>query len=111
MTSAIQIVTTTANRSDADRIAAALVAQRLAACVQVDGPIVSCYRWQGAIETAEEWRCTIKTTRELYEQVEQAIRGLHPYQVPEILALPVIAGSQSYLDWLVQEVQPQRADA
>ncbi len=104
MPSAIQVVTTTATQSDAEKIAAALVRQRLAACVQVSGPVRSCYRWQGAIETAEEWQCTIKTTQEAYEHVEQAIRQLHPYEVPEILATPIMTGSQSYLDWLTQQV-------
>ena len=104
MAAAIQIVTTTATRADAEKIATALVECRLAACVQVSGPLRSCYRWQGAIETAEEWQCTIKTTPEAYPHVEQAIRQLHPYEVPEILATPFVAGSQSYLDWLVQQV-------
>ena len=104
MPAAIQVVTTTANKPDAEKIATALVQQRLAACVQVDGPLLSCYRWQGAIETAEEWRCTIKTTPEAYAQVEQAIRQLHPYEVPEILATPIVAGSPAYLDWLREQV-------
>jgi periplasmic divalent cation tolerance protein len=105
MCAVIQVVTTTASQADAEKIAAALVERRLAACVQVSGPLTSCYRWEGAVETAEEWRCTIKTTAELYVRVEQAIRELHPYQVPEILATPVIAGSQRYMDWLAQQVQ------
>ena len=105
MIAVIQIVTTTATQADADKIAAALVEQRLAACVQISGPIRSCYRWQGVVETAEEWRCTIKTAAGLYEQVEQAIRVLHPYQVPEILATPVVAGSHSYLEWLAEQVE------
>jgi periplasmic divalent cation tolerance protein len=104
MSEAIQISTTTATREDAERIAAALVEQRLAACVQVGGPITSCYRWRDAIETAQEWRCTIKTTRAVYEQVERAIRQLHPYDEPEIIAVPIVAGSAGYLRWLEQQV-------
>lgn len=104
MPSAVQVVTTTASQADAERIASALVQQRLAACVQVSGPVRSCYRWQDVIETAEEWQCSIKTTQEAYGCVEQAIRQLHPYEVPEILALPIVAASQSYLDWLTQQV-------
>jgi len=96
----IQVVTTTAERKDADRIALALVEERLAACVQVTGPIQSTYRWRGAIESAQEWQCWAKTRRDLYERVEQAIRRLHPYEVPEILAIPILAGSASYLAWL-----------
>lgn len=104
MSEAIQVTTTTATKEDAQRIAAALVERRLAACVQVGGPITSCYRWQGAIETAEEWLCTIKTTRAAYEQVERAIRQLHPYDEPEIIAVPIVAGSAGYLQWLDRQV-------
>jgi periplasmic divalent cation tolerance protein len=101
----IQVITTTASREDAQRIAEALVAERLAACVQVLGPIASTYRWQGAIETAQEWLCLAKSRGELYEKIEEAIRRLHPYEVPEILALPVVAGSAAYFAWLDGEVQ------
>ena len=70
---------------------------------QVTGPITSTYRWQGKIETAEEWQCWAKSRRDLYPQIEQAIRRLHPYQVPEILAMPILAGSADYLAWLEAE--------
>jgi periplasmic divalent cation tolerance protein len=103
MSDYIQIVTTTEHQEDAERIARALVEQRLAACVQVAGPITSIYRWHGQIETAREWQCWAKTRRELYDEIEQAIRRLHPYEVPEILAMPVLAGSADYLGWLEQE--------
>jgi len=101
----IQVVTTTASREDAERIARVLVEERLAACVQVIGPISSMYRWQGAIETSQEWLCLAKSRRELYDAIEKAIRRAHPYQVPEILAVPVVAGSADYLAWLDQEVR------
>jgi len=101
----IQVVTTTASREDAERIAQALVAERLAACVQVLGPIASTYRWQGTIETAQEWLCLVKSRGELYGKIEDAIRRLHPYEVPEILALPVVAGSGAYLAWLDGELK------
>ena len=105
MREAIQVTTTTATKADAERIAAALVERRLAACAQAGGPITSCYRWQGKVETAEEWLCTVKTTREAYDQVEQAIRQLHTYEEPEIIAVPVVAGSAGYLAWLEQQVE------
>jgi len=104
MSEAIQVSTTTATKEDAQKIAAALVERRLAACVQVGGPITSVYRWQGIIETSDEWLCTIKTTRAAYEQVEAAIRQLHPYDEPEIIAVPIVAGSAGYLKWLDQQV-------
>ncbi len=103
---AIQIATTTSSQADAEKIAAALVERRLAACVQISGPIISTYRWQGKVEKAEEWLCTIKTRRDVYEQVEAAIRELHCYDEPEILAVPVAAGSEGYLKWLDAEVEP-----
>jgi periplasmic divalent cation tolerance protein len=105
MSEYFQVVTTTEHREDAERIARALVEQRLAACVQVSGPITSVYRWQEKIETAQEWQCWAKSRRDLYDQVEQAIRGLHPYEVPEILAMPILAGSADYLAWLDGEVK------
>jgi periplasmic divalent cation tolerance protein len=101
----IQVVTTTEHREDAERIARALVEERLAACVQIVGPIGSTYRWHDAIENAQEWQCWAKSRRDLYDEIERAIRRLHPYEVPEILAVPVAAGSTSYLAWLEGEVK------
>ena len=101
----IQVVTTTEHRSDAESIARALVEERLAACVQVVGPISSTYRWRGDIQTAQEWQCWAKSRRDLYPEIERAIQRLHPYEVPEILAVLVLAGSPSYLAWLDGEVR------
>jgi periplasmic divalent cation tolerance protein len=103
MSEAIQVVTTVASQDEAQKIAAALVDSRLAACVQVIGPIASTYRWQGKLETSQEWLCAIKTRRAHYSEVEAAIRAMHSYQVPEILAFEVIEGSRDYLDWLASE--------
>lgn len=103
MSDYIQVVTTTDKEADAQRIARSLVETRLAACVQVFGPVLSTYRWQGAIETNREWQCWAKTRRDLFERIEQAIRQIHPYEVPEILAVPILAGSESYLAWLDAE--------
>jgi periplasmic divalent cation tolerance protein len=105
MTDYIQVVTTTARREDADAIARALVAERLAACVQVSGPITSTYRWKGAVETSQEWQCCAKSRRELYGEIEQAIRRLHPYEEPEILATPIVEGSPGYVRWIDEEVK------
>jgi len=99
----IEVLTTTATREDAERIARTLVEERLAACVQVTGPIASTYRWQGRIETAQEWQCRAKSRRDLYDRIEAAIRRLHPYDVPEILATPVLAGGADYLAWIAAE--------
>ncbi len=103
MSDFIQVVTTLSAKADAEQLARALIERRLAACVQVSGPVVSCYRWSGRIETAEEWRCTIKTRKALYGELEKSICELHPYETPEILATDVVAGSESYLRWIVEE--------
>ena len=103
---AIQITTTVADRADAERISASLVSKHLAACVQVSGPIESTFRWKGQIEVTQEWICTIKTRRDLYLTVEKAIRELHSYEQPEIIAVPIVAGSESYLAWLADAVKP-----
>lgn len=104
MSDVIQVVTTTGSRSEAERIARELVQQRLAACVQIDGPMTSVYRWQGAIETAEEWRLTVKSLGTLFPRLEAAIRALHSYETPEILATQVVGVSEAYRDWLTAEV-------
>jgi len=106
----LQVVSTTDQREIAERIATALVEDRLAACVQICGPITSIYRWQEKIERAEEWLVVAKTHRELFARVESAIRAHHNYEVPEILATPVVAGHADYLQWLRGElarVEPQ----
>ena len=107
MTDFIQVVTTADKRELAEQIASHLVELRLAACVQVLGPMTSTYRWQGNIERAEEWLCLAKTRRDLYPQVEAAIREVHTYEVPEVLAVPIIAGSMPYLEWMEKELLAQ----
>jgi periplasmic divalent cation tolerance protein len=72
----------------------------LAACVQIVGPITSVYRWQGKIESTQEWQCMAKSQQGLFHRIEEAIKRLHPYHVPEIIALPVLAGNADYLAWL-----------
>jgi len=104
MAGTTQVITTTATKSDAQAIATAVVGKRLAACAQVIGPITSIYWWQGKIETAEEWLCVMKSRQGLYEALEKAIRQVHPYKVPEILAVPVVLGNQDYLEWMDREL-------
>ena len=104
MTGVVQVVTTTGTKADALMIAQTVVEKRLAACVQVIGPITSTYLWKGEIETAEEWLCLIKSRADLFEELVAAIKEVHPYDVPEILAVPVVAGSEDYLAWLDSEL-------
>ncbi|UCG95458.1 MAG: divalent-cation tolerance protein CutA [archaeon] len=98
----IIVLTTTATREDAEKIADFLLEKKLAACVQIF-PISSKYLWKGKVERSGEFLCLVKTKDELYQPVEQAIREVHPYQTPEIVAIPVTKASQSYLDWLDKE--------
>ncbi|MFN4219155.1 MAG: divalent-cation tolerance protein CutA, partial [Candidatus Bipolaricaulia bacterium] len=93
---------------EAERIAQALLEKRLAACVQIVGPLASLYWWQGKIERSEEWLCIAKSERALFKQIEETIRALHSYEVPEILAVPIVVGSESYLQWLSEQVHKER---
>ncbi len=93
----------------AEEIAKALLEERLAACVNIMAPCRSIYLWQGAIEAANEIPVLIKTTTERFAELEALIKARHPYTVPEIIALPITAGSSAYLDWLAGETRPQCA--
>jgi len=101
----IQVVTTTEKRQDAEKIAKALVERRLAACAQVVGPIVSTYWWKNNVETAEEWQCLMKSKKSFYREIEKAIKMLHPYETPEIIALPIVSAGDDYLEWLNSELK------
>lgn len=96
----LQVLTTAGSEEEAERISAALVERRLAACVQVIGPISSRYRWQGKVEHTREWMCWAKTTTARYPELEATIRELHTYEEPEIVATPIVAGSAGYLEWI-----------
>jgi periplasmic divalent cation tolerance protein len=104
----IQVLMTVETRDDAEKIANALLDKRLAGCVQTIGPIISQYWWKGKKESSEEWLCLIKTRRTLYEELEQTIKQLHKYEVPEIIALPIVAGSYDYLEWLRKELKKKK---
>jgi periplasmic divalent cation tolerance protein len=105
MSEFIQVTTTTENNEDADRIATTLVDRRLAACAQVSGPIESVYWWQDKVERTREWVCSVKTRHELYALVEDSIQQLHPYEVPQIVAIPIVEGSAAYLRWMDEQVK------
>ena len=103
----LQVMTTTETREQAADLARGLVEARLAACVQVVGPITSTYRWKGAVEVTEEWLCLIKTTAERFEALAAHIKAHHPYEVPEITAAPLTQGSTDYLAWVSAETAAQ----
>ena len=96
----IVVFVTTANEENAAAIGRALVEERLAACANLVGPIRSIYRWQDTVEDAAEHLLIIKTRARLYAALEARIKQLHPYQVPEIIAVKIEKGSAQYLDWI-----------
>ena len=100
MTEYIQVFTTVDSEEEAQNIAGAVVGERLAACAQVLGPISSTYHWNGQIENAEEWLILIKSRSDLFNELSGLIQQVHPYDVPELVAVPVVAGARSYLDWM-----------
>lgn len=103
----MQVTTTTDERAEATELAASAVAERLAACAQVLGPIASTYWWEGEIETAEEWMVMFKTTADRFEELAGLINEQHSYETPEIIATPVVAGSADYLGWVSEQtVEP-----
>lgn len=99
------VITNLPDRDSAGRLAHALIERRLAACVNILAPCRSVYRWQGKTEDAEEVPMLIKTSRERYAALEAAIREAHPYELPEIIAVPLAAGFPAYLDWVDSETK------
>ncbi|HUI21160.1 MAG TPA: divalent-cation tolerance protein CutA [Methylocella sp.] len=93
------VVTTCADKANAELIAMSLVEKSLAACVQMF-PIASVYRWEGAVQKADEWMLLCKTKTADYAKVEAAIRAIHPYSNPEIVEIAIERGAQAYLDWI-----------
>jgi len=104
MSEYIQVSTTLEKKEDAQKLARKLVEKKLAACVQILGPVTSTYRWEQKVNEDEEWLLFIKSSRHLYERLEKAIKDLHPYEVPEIISVSVIAGSMEYLAWMDEEL-------
>jgi periplasmic divalent cation tolerance protein len=106
MTEQIVILSTCASEEEARKIALLLLERRLAACVNVAPRVLSYYRWQGKIESSDEWLLLIKSSRELFSSVAAAIEAAHSYEVPEVIALPVVDGSANYLGWLRSSLGP-----
>jgi periplasmic divalent cation tolerance protein len=105
------VFTSLPDRESAEKLAALLVERRLAACVSILAPCASVYRWQGEIKRDEEHLLLIKTVKERYPDVEAAIRASHPYELPEIVAVPVVHGLPAYLDWVESETRNNREQA
>ena len=101
--SPLLVLTTFPQREAAESFARELLAARLAACIHIGAPVHSLYHWRGKIETADETPVTIKTRSALYPRLEAAIRARHPYELPEIVAVPITHGLPAYLDWIDAE--------
>lgn len=99
----ILIVTTTNKPDEAEKLAGLLVKEKKAACVSISSPVKSVYRWQGNVEIEAEIMLFIKTLKANYQQVERLIRENHGYDVPEIIALPIVRGEEQYLSWLREQ--------
>jgi periplasmic divalent cation tolerance protein len=104
----VQVATTAASREAVQHLADTVVTERLAACAQVEGPLASVYRWQGGVERVTEWRCLCKTTAARAPALIARLRALHPYDVPEIVATPIVDGDPDYLAWIEHSVSPER---
>ena len=104
----ITVITTTEKEEDAIGIAKHLVSMRLCACAQVNGPILSHYWWEGSLQTSKEWQCAVKASIGNYKKIERAILDIHPYELPQIIALPIVSALPAYQDW-VKEVTEEVA--
>jgi periplasmic divalent cation tolerance protein len=104
MTDKIVVFSACATEEEAEKIARMLVEARLAACVNIVPGARSIYRWQGAIESAAEWLLIIKSSRQIFALLCAALERAHSYQIPEVLALPVVEGAPNYLNWLEDEL-------
>jgi periplasmic divalent cation tolerance protein len=104
---ALLVLTNLPDTASAQALADHVVSEKLAACVNILAPCRSVYRWQGRIESAEEVPLLIKTTTSRYPELESAIRARHPYELPEIVAVPLSHGLPAYLDWVATETTPE----
>ena len=105
MTSAVVVLVTVSSVREAQTLARTLLSEHLAACVNITSPIRSLYRWEGDIADEQEWQLVIKTQASLFEALAARVQALHSYDIPEIIALPILAGAQSYLDWIQHETR------
>jgi periplasmic divalent cation tolerance protein len=106
MTDKIVVLSTCASAEEAERLARRVIDDRLAACVNVLSPVRSFYRWKGEIEDSAEWLLIIKSTRDKFDALRAALESAHTYEVPEVIAIPIVDGSPNYLAWIERELQP-----
>lgn len=103
MAEILTVLTTTDSEEKARELSAGAVQRNLAACAQISAPVTSVYRWEGAVQTDPEWQVLLKTSAARYDDLEAYIRETHDYDVPEVIATPVVRGSADYLAWVAEE--------
>ncbi len=106
----IVILTTTETKKEAENIAAYMIEKRLCACAQVSGPIKSWYWWENKVESSEEWQVKLKTLHKNYQKVEEALKSIHPYDLPQIIGLPVIEAYNQYAKWVIDNLDTDAGD-
>lgn len=111
MSAHLVVLITTPSSEEGHRLARALVDERLAACVNILSPIQSIYRWEGQVQEDREVLLVVKTTAQMLEPLSLRVRQLHSYEVPEIIALQVVAGASDYLDWIDEQTQLPSSDS
>jgi periplasmic divalent cation tolerance protein len=104
MSEQLVVLMTASSQEEADRIAHGLVSEMLAACVNVIPAVTSVYRWQGQVQRDQEWLLVAKSRRDVLDALVQRVQALHSYDVPEIIALPLVGGSEAYLRWIDREI-------
>jgi len=107
MTDKVIVFSTCASAEEARRVARTLVEERLAACVNIIGDIVSIYQWQGKVHEGDEVMLVVKSRRDLLPRLQERLASVHSYEVPEAIAIPVVDGLPAYLEWLDRELEPQ----
>jgi periplasmic divalent cation tolerance protein len=105
MTDKIVVFTTCGSEEEARRLATMLIEKQLAACVNITAPLTSVYRWKGAVEESQEWLLIVKSRRACFDQLRAALESAHSYELPEVLAIPVVEGSPNYLAWVDSETE------
>lgn len=106
MANFLEVRVTAGTVDEASRISSSVVARRLAAAVQIVAPITSTYWWKGELHRREEWLLLMKTTSSRFEELAACVREIHSYEVPEIVAVPLVMGTDDYLEWIRQETSP-----
>ncbi len=101
----IIVLVTTKDKAEAEKISQTLLAEKLIACANIISPVASCFLWQGKVDRAEECLVVMKTRKGLFGELSLCVKALHSYEVPEVLALPIVDGSEAYLSWLSSAIR------